>query len=199
MNDLLAFLHRTNLDPVTQAAIAHAQFEAIHPFADGNGRIGRILIGWVLRRRLDLLVPPSVSGTFLRDRGGYLSRLTLYREVGPEPWVRWFAGTVESTARTTETILSAILDLAASWSDRLSGVRADAAAHKILPHLTTHPALDVASAAGLADVTEQAARTALNDRTARGILCETTPTNHPRPGRPRRWWVAGELLDLIAR
>lgn len=199
MDDLLAFLRRTDLDPVTQAAIAHAQFETIHPFADGNGRIGRILIGWVLRRRLDLLVPPPVSGTFLRDRGGYLSGLTLYREQGPEPWLRWFAGAVERTARNSETILAAILELSASWPDRLSNVRADAAAHKLLPHLTTHPALDVATAAALADVTEQAARTALNELTARGILRDGTPTDHPRPGRPRRWWVAGELLDLLAR
>ena len=199
MDDLVAFLRRTDLDPVTQAAIAHAQFETIHPFADGNGRIGRILIGWVLRRRLDLLVPPPVSGTFLRDRGGYLSGLTLYREQGPEPWLRWFAGAVERTARSTETILTAILEVSASWPDRLSNVRADAAAHKLLPHLTTHPALDVATAAALADVTEQAARAALNELTARGILRDGTPTDHPRPGRPRRWWVAGELLDLLAR
>ena len=199
MDDLLAFLRRTDVDPVTQAAVAHAQFETIHPFADGNGRIGRILIGWVLRRRLGLLVPPPVSGAFLRDRGGYLSGLTLYREQGPDPWLRWFAGVVERTARSTETILTAILELAAGWPDRLSGLRADAAAHKLLPHLTTHPALDVATAAVLADVTEQAARAALHELAARGILRDATPTDHPRPGRPRRWWVAAELLDLLAR
>jgi len=199
MDDLLAFLRRTDLDPVTQAAIAHAQFETIHPFADGNGRIGRILIGWVLRRRLRLLVPPPVSGTFLGDRGGYLSGLTLYREAGPDPWLRWFAGAVERTARSTETTLTAILELAGGWPDRLSGVRADAAARKLLPHLTTHPALDVATAAALANVTEQAARAALNDLAARGILRDATPTENQRPGRPRRWWVAGELLDLLAR
>jgi len=199
MADLLAFLRRTDLDPVTQAAIAHAQFETIHPFADGNGRIGRILIGWVLRRRLGLLVPPPVSGTFLRDRGGYLSGLTLYREEGPDPWLRWFAGAVERTARSTETILTAILELAGGCTDRLSGVRADAAARKLLPHLTTHPALDVATAAALANVTEQAARAALNELAARGILRDATPTENQRPGRPRRWWVAGELLDLLAR
>jgi len=198
IDDLLAFLRRNDLDPVTQAALAHAQFETIHPFADGNGRIGRILIGWALRRRLGLLVPPPVSGTFLRDRGGYLSGLTLYREVGPEPWVRWFAGAVERTARSTETILTAILELAAGWPHRLAGIRADAAAHKLLPHLTTHPALDVAGAAALAGVSEQAARAALDELAARGILRGATPADHARPGRPRRWWVAGELLELLA-
>jgi Fic family protein len=51
MNDLVAFMNRTDLPPVVQAAIAHAQFETIHPFADGNGRVGRALIHVVLRRR----------------------------------------------------------------------------------------------------------------------------------------------------
>jgi len=199
MDDLLRFLRSTKLDPVTQAAIAHAQFETIHPFADGNGRIGRILIGWVLRRRMSLLVPPPVSGAFLRDRGGYLAGLTRYRQEDPEPWVRWFAGAVEKTACSTETILTGILELAAGWPDRLVGVRADAAAHRLVPHLTAHPALDVATAAALAGVSEQAARTALDVLAARGILRDATPADHAQPGRPRRWWVAGELLDLLAR
>ena len=134
-----------------------------------------------------------------RNRGGYLSGLTLYREEGPEPWVRWFAGAIEKTARSTESILTAILELAAGWPDRLVGVRADAAAHRLLPHLITHPALDVASAAALAGVSEQAARTALDELVARDILRQATAPAPARPGRPRRWWVAGELLDLIAR
>ena len=140
-----------------------------------------------------------MSGTFLRDSGGYLAGLTRYREEGPEPWVRWFAGAVEKTARSTETILTGILELAAGWPDRLVGVRADAAAHRLVPHLTAHAALDVATAAALAGVSEQAARTALDVLAARGILRDATPADHAQPGRPRRWWVAGELLDLLAR
>ncbi len=56
--DLFAFVARDDLDPVTQAAVAHAQFETIHPFADGNGRLGRVLIGWILTRRLQVTIPP---------------------------------------------------------------------------------------------------------------------------------------------
>ncbi|MBK0296980.1 Fic family protein, partial [Bacillus sp. S34] len=51
LDDLIAFSNRDDVEPVTQAAIAHAQFESTHPFTDGNGRIGRALIGAILRRR----------------------------------------------------------------------------------------------------------------------------------------------------
>ena len=69
MEDLVAFANEDRLDPVTQAAVLHAQFESIHPYGDGNGRIGRILIGWVLCHRLDLTVPPPVSLIIARDPG----------------------------------------------------------------------------------------------------------------------------------
>ncbi len=52
LDDLVAYVNSTEIDPVSQAAIAHAQFELIHPFADGNGRVGRVLVAWVLVRRL---------------------------------------------------------------------------------------------------------------------------------------------------
>src|SRR5580704_5037188 len=57
MEDLVAFANDDSLDPVTQAAVLHAQFEIIHPFGDGNGRIGRVLLGWLLARRLGVALP----------------------------------------------------------------------------------------------------------------------------------------------
>jgi Fic family protein len=50
MDDLVRYANREDIDPITQAAVAHAQFETIHPYADGNGRIGRVLVGWLLAR-----------------------------------------------------------------------------------------------------------------------------------------------------
>src|SRR5439155_14605769 len=109
--------------PVTAAALVHAQFETIHPFADGNGRIGRLLISWMLHERLGIAVPPPISVAFLRDIGGYLSGLTLFRTVGPAEWVRWFARTVEYSATSANATLAAVADLIASWPARLDGVR----------------------------------------------------------------------------
>ena len=196
MDDLVAFANDDHVDPVTQAGIVHAQFETIHPFADGNGRIGRILIGWVLRRRLGLAVPPPVSGTFLRQRGGYLAGLTRYRIDGPEPWVLWFAQAVERTAYATEAVLADVARIVGGWPARLDGLRADAAARRIVAHLPTHLALDVATAASLAGVSGQAARSALDELVNRGVLRDGGAAGK-QTGRPRRRWVAGELLDRL--
>ena len=70
MRDLLRATNTSKLDPVTLAAVVHAQFEAIHPYGDGNGRLGRVLIGWVLCRRAGVAVPPPVSVVIARDTGG---------------------------------------------------------------------------------------------------------------------------------
>jgi len=199
MDDLVDFANAEGHDPVTTAALVHAQFETIHPFADGNGRIGRTLIGWSVRQRLGLAVPPPVSVAFLRDVGGYLSGLTLFRTVGPDGWVQWFARTIEQAATSASATLATVRALVDSWPARLDGVRADAAARRLIDHVVTHPALDVATVAELLDVSAPTATTALETLADRGVL---RPTEVPRtgaPGRPRRWWVAGELLDLLAR
>ncbi|MGH9039889.1 MAG: Fic family protein, partial [Acidimicrobiia bacterium] len=77
MDDLITFANLDVLDPITHAAVVHAQFEVVHPFADGNGRVGRVLIARLLRDRLGVSVPPAVSAQFARDVGGYLSGLVL--------------------------------------------------------------------------------------------------------------------------
>lgn len=199
MGDLVDYANGNGHDPVTAAGLVHAQFESIHPFADGNGRIGRLLIGWTLRRRLGLTVPPPVSVAFLRDVGDYLSGLTLYRTAGPDGWVQWFAGTLEHAATSATATLAAVAELVAGWPGRLEGIRSDAAAHRLVEHVVTHPALDAQTTAELLGVTLPAARTALDALADRGVLRVTDLPGGGAPGRPRRWWVAGELLDLLAR
>src|SRR5262245_10832464 len=119
MRDLVDYANAPSHDPVTAAALVHAQFESIHPFADGNGRIGRILIAWALHRHLGVVIPPPVSVAFLRDVGGYLAGLVQYRTEGPDPWVRWFAGTLEQSARSATATLGVVAALVDSWPGRL--------------------------------------------------------------------------------
>ncbi|HEY7105705.1 MAG TPA: Fic family protein [Acidimicrobiia bacterium] len=199
MADLVDYANRPSHEPVTAAALVHAQFETIHPFADGNGRIGRLLISWMLHRHLGLAVPPPVSVAFLRDVGGYLSGLTHYRTGEVDEWVGWFARTLEGAATSAEGTLGAVAALVASWPARLDGVRADAAARRLIDEVPMHPALDIETAALLLDVSRPTARTALETLAGRGILRATALPGTGGPGRPRRWWVAAEMLDLLAR
>ena len=162
MDDLVVFVNRADLDPVTQAALAHAQLEVIYPYADGNGRVGRVLIGWVLTRRLMLVSPPPVSARIAVDRGGYLSGLTLFRLGQPDPWIRWFADVVRAAGQATTNLIRAVADLQTSWDVRLTGVRAGAAARRVLAVLPQYPVLDAATLAHALGVSERASRTALN-------------------------------------
>ncbi len=196
MADLIVFANRGDVDPVTQAAVAHAQFELIHPYADGNGRVGRILIAWVLSRRLNLATPPPVSVRIATDRGGYLSGLTLFRFGEIDPWVAWFAEIVEGSGDAATSLVGSVARLSEEWSERIAGVRSDAVAHRVLALLPAHPAIGGEIVAGELHVSERAARTALHTLQAHGIL-EPFARAQRETGRPRHWWVASELLALV--
>ena len=92
LDDLCAFINDVALPPLVQAAIAHAQFETIHPFEDGNGRTGRALVQVVLRRRgLTPAFVPPISVVLARDKDRYLKGLTLFREDRLADWIELFA------------------------------------------------------------------------------------------------------------
>ena len=92
IDDLVAFMKRDDLQPLVQAALAHAQFETIHPFTDGNGRTGRALVSSILRRRgsaRHMSVP--ISSGLLADTSEYFSALTSYRQGDVAPIVEQFS------------------------------------------------------------------------------------------------------------
>jgi Fic family protein len=99
LKDLCAFIEREDVPILAQAAIAHAQFETIHPFGDGNGRVGRCLIHVVLRRReLAPRYVPPISLILAARVKQYVGGLILYREGQTNEWTRFFA-TVADTRR----------------------------------------------------------------------------------------------------
>jgi Fic family protein len=196
MADLIAFANGSELDAVSTAALVHAQFETIHPFADGNGRLGRVLVGWVLARRIPVRVPPPVSLVMARDIGGYLSGLHLFQDGRIDLWVRWFAEAVEAAAGRARVALGTVREVVAGWDDAVAPLRADAAARRLVPFLLEHPALTTGSVRGLLDVSAPTARTALDELTRLGVLVDLGPIP-AGPGRPSRWWVAQSVLDLL--
>ncbi len=197
MDDLVAFANDDALDPVTHAAVLHAQFETIHPFGDGNGRIGRILIGWVLAHRLRVALPPPVSVLIARDPGGYLAGLTLYRLGQLDTWVEWMAAALERSSDAAATLIAGTDALLADWRARLGGVRGDAAAQRVLEILAEHPVLSAAVVAERLGVSARAGQTALATLAERGIVERYRP-DAVGPGRPPQYWVARELVALVA-
>jgi len=197
MEDLIAFVSRTDLDPVTQAAIAHAQFETIHPFADGNGRIGRVLIARSLCRSIGVDFPPPLSIPFARDIGGYQAGLTLYRQGFIDHWVRWFADAVVSAAAIAATAVQSIEELETDWNHRATSLRSDAGARRLLETLGAQPVLTVDMAAEALGSSRASARSAVSALVAIGVLEEVGARQTPPRGRPPRWWAATELLALI--
>ena len=196
MVDLIGFVNAEWVDPVTQAAVAHAQFETIHPYGDGNGRIGRILIGWILARRTGITVPPPVSVFIVRDPGGYLAGLTRFRLGELDPWVEWLATQLQYSSEATQRLMVRSEQLLGDWTRRTDDLRADATARLVLPVLVEHPVVSSDLIAELVAVSERAARAALTTLAERGIL-EPYIKGTARPGRPRRFWVAYELIAMV--
>ena len=196
MDDLIGFANeRTDVDPISHAAILHAQFEAIHPYGDGNGRLGRILITRTLRRAgltRHSTVPISVA--IARDTGGYLSGLHLFEQGKTGPWIAWFAGVAQHGAAITEQLADRTRHIIDTWQDRLSGLRADSAAWALAPLLVAHPLQSAPDTAALLHISRPAARTALRSLADRGIL---TAVEAPTPGvgRNRNWYAAYDLID----
>lgn len=199
MVDLMAALPDERFDPVTQAAVVHGQFETIHPFGDGNGRLGRVLIGWVLRHRgvVDRL-PPPISVMIAKDPGGYLAGLYEFREGDPDRWVRWFAGTTRGAATAVVQMVSEVEAILDGYRDALTDLRSDAAAHRLVPLLPHAPVLDASTAASLLDVSVRTARRALRDLANRQILYPVD-VFRARQGRPANYYVARALLDTNRR
>ncbi|HEY3831530.1 MAG TPA: Fic family protein [Acidimicrobiia bacterium] len=198
IDDLIAFVNRDDIDAITQAAIAHGQFETIHPYADGNGRIGRVLVLWVLARRLDVTVPPPVSVQIARDPGGYVAGLYWFRTGEFTRWLSWFASVVESAAASVDERATELDTLMREWRHRLANVRSDSAAHRILDLLPAQPVLSTGLAAQMAGVSDTAARAALTALASRRIVDHYAPRTRS-VGRPGGWWYAPALVDLVAR
>jgi Fic family protein len=198
MDDLVAFAGTGALDPVTLAAVVHAQFESVHPYVDGNGRLGRVLIGWILVRHGGVAMPPPVSVVMARDTGGYLAGLTRWRHGDAGGWVRWAAEAVTRSADQVVELVASAEALAQGWQAAVSDIRADAAARRLLDVLPRHLVVTAPMVADLLGVSGPAARGAIAALAARGIV-EPLTLPPSRPGRPPQWWVAGELVAVISR
>jgi Fic family protein len=202
LEDLCAFCGRDDLPAVAQAAIAHAQFETIHPFVDGNGRTGRALIHVILRRRgLTPRVLPPVSLMLATWAQSYVDGLTAFRYVGPsgdapaqdglDLWVGRFAAACTRSVADALSFEARARGLEASWRERLGSVRAKSATDILLKVLPGAPVLTVDSAAQLIGRTFKPANDAIDRLVAAKILRQVTV------GRRNRAFEAPEVIAAV--
>ena len=193
LDDLISFVNLDDLPAISQAAIAHAQFETIHPFGDGNGRAGRCLIHVILRRRgiTPRLVPP-ISVVLANNARRYIAGLTDFRDGKADDWIGAFADTVTNAAAVTDHLSAEIDALLAQLVERAGSPRADSVARKIILGLPRQPVVSAESVAAAHDVTPTAARSALNRLETNGALAPV------RVGRRRdREWISDELFQVL--
>lgn len=202
MEDLCDFCNQEDLPPLVQAAVAHAQFETIHPFADGNGRTGRALIHLVLRRRgLATRAQPPVSLVLATWANEYVEGLTGTRYDGdpesPEAqsrlqsWIALLALAVIRAVADAASYDAAVRNLQSAWRERLGKVRRNSATELLLQHLPGTPVFTVNSAAAAIGRSFQSTNAAVARLAEAGIV---------RPihvGKRHRAYESAELIDTF--
>lgn len=192
MADLFEFVRRDDLPVIAQCAIAHAQFETIHPFADGNGRVGRALIHALLHNKgLVTHTTPPVSAGLLTDTDRYFQALQRYRQGDATPIISCFAQACRFAAASGRKLVD---DLAAQLNQArtaLRGIRADAAVWRALPLLVGQPIVNAEYLMREMHISAMTAYRSLDTLTERNILTVTTG------GRRNRVWEHKGIIDVL--
>ncbi|KAA1426278.1 Fic family protein [Nocardioides antri] len=193
LDDLFAYANRDDVPILVQAAIVHAQFESIHPFIDGNGRLGRALIHAVLRRRRatrHLTVP--IASALVAHREGYFDALNHYREGSAGPLVAMLASATSVATGESWRTATHLRDLRREWHDAVGGSRPGTPLHRLLDLLTEEPIVNVALVTGRIDVPEAAASEAI------AALVDAKVLTRARGSRRAPVWLATSVLDEVA-
>ena len=193
LSDWEKFVNRRDLlPPLVQCAVMHQAFESIHPFLDGNGRIGRLLVTLFLMERGRLSRPLLYLSSYIeRTKDDYYDRLQRVRTHGDwTGWVRYFLHGVADSAAAASRHVDDLLDL----RDRLRAAPELAAKHRaqnLIDHLFHNPYVTVSRAARLLNVSEPAADRSIKLLESLGVLRETTGKKWGRT------WLADPIRDVI--
>ncbi|WP_370865063.1 Fic family protein [Nocardioides agariphilus] len=198
IRDLCAFSERTDLPLLAHAAIAHAQFETIHPFSDGNGRTGRALVHVMLRNggaTTRTTVP--VSAGLLSDTTAYYDALTAYRDGDPNPIIDEFSRAAFAAVSNGQQLAGELKAFHDAWAVSLRA-RKDAVAWRVLPFLLRQPSVTSKLVQETMNVTQPAADNALRQLQEAGALSRPT-TVHGEGQKRNVVWQATEVLDALDR
>ncbi len=202
MADLCEFCNDDSLPPLAQAALAHAQYETIHPFIDGNGRTGRALLHLVLRQRgLGLRVLPPISLVLATWSRSYIAGLTGFRHegapdseealAGVNDWVAFVAAACNRAVADATGFEDRVHTLQDTWRERIGRARTGSAVHLLIEALPAAPVLTTATGAELIGRSVQATGQAIERLVAAGVLTQVTV------GRRNRAFEAPELIEAF--
>ena len=191
MGDLVAFMDRDDLPVLVQAAVAHAQFETIHPFADGNGRTGRALIHSLIRGKgLARYVTVPVSAGLLVDVDTYFAALTAYRSGDPAAIIARLVDACFAAVTNGRALIGDLRAIRASWDERVNA-RRGANTWRIADLLLAHPVLDAPSIARTLGIAPSNVYAPITPLIEAGIL---TQTNDRKRGQI---WRSTEVLTAL--
>lgn len=192
IDDVLVFANRDDMPVLAQAAVAHAQFESIHPFTYGNGRIGRALIKAILRRRratTRVVVPFASALVAHRDR--YFDVLGSYRSGHLEPLINLFASASHIAATQSRATAQRLAEIPDEWAEMVGRVRAGSAAVKLLALLPTRPVLTAEGASAALGGPVSSVYAAIDRLHVAGVL---RPLTHRKRNQI---WGASLILDEL--
>jgi len=195
LGDLETFLHQSgDLHPLVVCALAHAQFETIHPFLDGNGRMGRLLITLLLCHERVLHQPLLYLSHYLKlHRSEYYDRLTSVRVAGDwEGWLRFFLIGVGQVAGEAEQTARRIVGLRETTRQQIHDAKMNVKSLALLDHLFQHPVVNVAAVQQFFTISYPSANTLIGGLRDMGLLEEVTG------GSRNRMFRFAPYIDLFA-
>ncbi len=182
------------IDTLIDSALIHYQFETIHPFADGNGRVGRMLIILHLFMRNKLIQPLLyLSPVFEERKDEYIDRMFAVSRNGDwEGWIIFFLAVMRDSARNTITLAEQILSLQTGYRERLQRDYRSNNPLTVVDHLFELPIVSIPAVQKRLDVTYHTART-----TVETLLKEKILEEIPNEANPRLF-AARDIIDLIS-
>lgn len=192
LEDLFAFANRSDLPAVIQAAIVHAQFESIHPFVDGNGRIGRALIHSVLRhRRITRHLTAPIASALVGHRQSYFDALEDYRDGTAATLIEMLASATHLATTESWQAAEHLVEIRARWSDTVPGAASGTHLSRLLDSLTEYPFVHTELVVEQLGLDEATARSTIERLEEVGVL-----TRLPRTRRIPVW-IAREVIEEI--
>lgn len=198
LNELERFINSESarsMHPLILAALVHYQFETIHPFPDGNGRVGRLLIPLLLHERQVLPQPLLyLSPTLEHEKDAYIDQLFNVSVSGDwYPWLTFFLTVVHETCANTTSIVESLQELMQSYKQRIQQARASVLQARLCDLVFERPYISIPKAQEILNVTYASARNNIEKLVDAGILREL-----PHPTRPK-FFMAHEIVGILDR